>query len=433
MTACSLPGPAPEPTRTLLQRGFVFFALAFSTAAIIPWLRSSPADLVYQSDGGSASLFVWAGLYGIAILALLVHPRTLLDTPVNGKLVWAAVILAAASALWSDVPAVTLRQAGELALTTVFAYYLATRFELRDIVVLLSWGLVAVGLASAAVALELPSLGRDHLRGDAWSGLFTTKNELGRVMALAAVVWLLRYVTRDAHRLGSAAAIGLSTALVVLSESKTALVVLTGVVLILPAVIALRSRPRLVAPGVTALLAAGAALAIWIESTPGFLARFADPALLTGRAEIWGAVWNMIREQFWLGYGLGAFWRGVEGPSALVWSASGTATQHAHNGLLDLWLALGLVGVAVVVAAFLLAFRRACALFISADGVAGLWPVVFLSFLLLYNLTESTLLSPNTLYWILFCVVALAPTRQTTQMTGAVSACNQLDAAEGTR
>jgi O-antigen ligase len=401
------------------QRGFVFVALLFSAVAVIPWLRSSPADVLYPTEGGLPTLLVWAGLYGVAILALVAHPRTLLDTPVNGKVVWALVALAASSALWSEVPAVTLRQAGELALTTAFAYYLATRLETRDVVRLLSWGLLAVGVACAAVAVALPELGRDHLRDEAWSGLFTTKNELGRVMALAAVVWIVRYVTREGNRLACGLATVFSVALVALSESKTALIVLLAISLLIPAILFLRSRPQLVAPLLTALLAAGAGLAYWLESASGFLHRFTDPGLLTGRAELWEEVWAMIQPHLWLGHGYAAFWRGVEGPSALVWSATGFQAPHAHNGFLDAWLALGVVGFVLALAAIGIGLRRAFGLLTSADGVGALWPAVFVPFLVLYNVTESTFLTANSLFWILFCVVLLRPPRETGQRGGA--------------
>ena len=393
------------PVRGRITLAYVLLALAFSTAAAIPGLR--PFADGSQTDTSRTTL-VWGTIYVLAALALVARPGELLSLPLNGKLIWAVVLLACASALWSDVPGTTLRTGGELFLTTFFAMFVASRISGRDIVHVLSWALLAIGLASATVALAMPAIGRDHVRGDAWSGLFSTKNELGRVMALAVAVWLLRYLERDGRRLVAGAAVAFCGALVLLSQSKTALVVLACIAALMPLLYALRSRPRLIAPSLAAFLLAGAALAYWLESS-SVLARFSDASAFTGRGGIWAAAWAAIHDHPWLGHGLGAFWRGLDGPSALVWSSTRVQTPHAHNGFLDLGLNLGLVGVLLMAAALVVAFRRALVVMVEANGVARLWPVVFLSFLLLYNATESTLLSPNSLFWILLCVVALQP------------------------
>jgi O-antigen ligase len=82
---------------------------------------------------------------------------------------------------------------------------------------------------------------------------------------------------------------------------------------------------------------------------------------------------------------------------------------HAHNGFLDLWLGLGLLGVILVGAALVIAFQRSLVLLAEGTGVTAFWPSVFLSFLVLYNVTESSLLSSGSLFWILFCVIAMQP------------------------
>ena len=110
-----------------------------------------------------------------------------------------------------------------------------------------------------------------------------------------------------------------------------------------------------------------------------------------------------------MGYGYGGFWLGWAGESAQVWLLRGAdKAWHAHNGLLNIWLDLGLLGVSVFVLGFLLAFRRAVAWARLTKTAEGLLPLVFLTFILLYNTTESGILSYNNITWILYVTMVLS-------------------------
>jgi O-antigen ligase len=129
---------------------------------------------------------------------------------------------------------------------------------------------------------------------------------------------------------------------------------------------------------------------------------------LTGRVNIWDSVWSAIRLHPWLGYGFEAFWRGIYGPSLEVWRASHNTPPHSHNGFLDILLSFGAVGLAVFLLAFAVAWRRALAQLHRGQGSSRTFPLVFLSLLLLYNLTESGLIATRSLEWIVFAWVAAA-------------------------
>jgi exopolysaccharide production protein ExoQ len=65
------------------------------------------------------------------------------------------------------------------------------------------------------------------------------------------------------------------------------------------------------------------------------------------------------------------------------------------------------VGVAVFLLNLVRAFVRA-GVWVRATGtVVGLWPIAFLTFMLLSNLTEGTILQQNNLSWILFVATVL--------------------------
>jgi O-antigen ligase len=116
----------------------------------------------------------------------------------------------------------------------------------------------------------------------------------------------------------------------------------------------------------------------------------------------------MAHHHFLFGYGYGAFWRGIGGPSAWVWAAVGSTPPHSHNGFLDAWLDLGLVGVILVVTALIAALASAWKVMRIPGPIVRSWPFVFVLFLLLSNLTESSLVARNSLSWTLFVAVTAA-------------------------
>lgn len=141
------------------------------------------------------------------------------------------------------------------------------------------------------------------------------------------------------------------------------------------------------------------------EFVLGVLGR--DPTL-TGRTGLWAAVLEMIRERPWLGYGYSAFWLGWEGKSAYIWTLYPWGPPHAHNGLLELWLNLGSLGILVFVLGFLMSFSRAIVWVRSTRTAEGFWPLAVLTYIALTNAAESTILSINSIYWILYVAVALS-------------------------
>ncbi|NDJ18835.1 hypothetical protein [Myxacorys almedinensis] len=64
---------------------------------------------------------------------------------------------------------------------------------------------------------------------------------------------------------------------------------------------------------------------------------------------------------------------------------------NGHNGYVDLLLDLGVVGFATFMLSFGMSFVRAIAWLRLHSGTEGLYPLACLTCILLYNVTESTL------------------------------------------
>jgi len=239
---------------------------------------------------------------------------------------------------------------------------------------------------------------------DAWRGVFDRKNTLGDTMALAFLVFILRSYQLRTWKPVAWLFAGLALVLVVLSQSVGGLAICALVVLFIATmpVVRRRSIPAWLVVCVGALLMAGTTVLLWWRGGEVLAALGRDPTL-TGRTLIWALVLTKITVHPILGYGVNAFWRGSSGEYADIWQAVGWSTPHSHNGFLDLALDLGAAGVGVFVVCYMQAVQRGFRILRSGAGLEGsAWPLAYLMFFLLVNLTEVRLLRNVNLFWILF-------------------------------
>ena len=390
----------------------VFF---LSTGALIPLLIRQGAQGDQElAQGDPLSQVVWLGVYATTSLLIVTRWRRFLWVATRDKLLLLLVGLAVVSVVWSVAPAITLRRDVALLGTTLVGAYFAMRYEPGEQLRLLAWALGVAALLSLLFALALPSYGLDS--DGSWQGIFGGgKNALGRVMALSSLVFLLLALSNHRRRWLPWGGFVLSVGLLVMSNSVTSLVILLSVLFLLPFYAALRWPYTFATSFLIFATLLGAIAAVCLianqETVLGVLGR---DATLTNRTELWPAVIDMIRQRPWLGYGYGAFWLGWEGESAQVWlrtAAVGLEAVHAHNGYLDLSINIGLLGGAMFAVGFLFATGRAVSWVRSSKSAIGLWPLAYLTFMLLYNFTESAILAHNDVFWVLYILAVLSTTR----------------------
>jgi O-antigen ligase len=257
-------------------------------------------------------------------------------------------------------------------------------------------------------AILFPIYGIDEgaMAGD-WRGVFIQKNGLAQAMVLACIVFL--YVRPKVRPAFFWLCFTGGIALLFLSASATGLVVLAALLLSLPLYKLIGARFTLVIPVILglALLTLGLCLALKANSTAAFHALDRSPDM-TGRTELWAAVWHSISKRPWLGYGFSAFWQGTQGESGTVLDAVGWPAGYSHNGFLEVMVQLGVWGVVTFLVGYFVLWRRVIAFASMRSPSATRWLGTYLAFMLLYNLTECSILEQNTIYWILYIAVAVS-------------------------
>ncbi len=400
----------------LVEKGFVVFSLVFFTGAITTLMNGGAFPNADQSNPINKALSFKILL--VVMLLIVVWHKKVIPVVSRENFLWVLVGIAVASIFWSDVPTVTLPKIINLIRTTAFGVYFAARFNLKEQLRLLAWALGIGALLSLVFALALPSYGvmgmgsiittETIAHAGAWQGIYGHKNVLGRIMVLSAVVFLLVANNSRRYRWVAWAGFGLSVILILLSTSKTALIILLTIIALLPFYRALRWNYTLAVPFfITVVLVGGAVAVLLVSNAEGILGVFGRDLSLTGRTDLWAIVLDKISERPWLGYGYGGFWRGWNGESADVWSVVRWEAPHSHNGFLDLWLDLGLLGLTTFALSFIALCLRAVSWLRQTKTAEGLWPLAYLTFLLLANITESSLLRQNFL-WLLYIAVTLS-------------------------
>jgi O-antigen ligase len=162
-------------------------------------------------------------------------------------------------------------------------------------------------------------------------------------------------------------------------------------------------------PSLIAIATIGEGLYFFLSTNAGALfSSIGKDATLTGRTDLWPLVIDMIWKQPWLGYGFGGFWQGLNGESAYIWYAAGWPATHPHNGFLAICLDLGLVGLLIFILGYLRGFIKAVALVRFSNTAEAVWPILYLTYIVLTNLTESTLIGSNQITWVLYIAVTLS-------------------------
>jgi O-antigen ligase len=141
---------------------------------------------------------------------------------------------------------------------------------------------------------------------------------------------------------------------------------------------------------------------------PQLLSALGRNATLSGRTEIWNLVLVSIGKRPLLGYGFYAFWLGLRGESARLIVGTNWVFGYAHNGILEIWLQLGLVGVGLFVLTLFQAARNAWTCLRAGCPPGFQWYIGLIALTFLYNVDESTVLWPIDLLSILYLVACSA-------------------------
>lgn len=389
---------AAEKTFTIL------FLLLFSEALLSRVWGVDP-NAFNVGEGSPWLRYTWYPAYLFAALAGALCWRGVVIAIARAPVLLLLPVLAILSAQWSVAGDVSERRGIALMMTVLFGVYLAARYPWRDMLVLfgISWAILAVG--SLISILISPAFGiMDEIHVGAWRGLWWEKNTLGGHMARAGFLFCCLALIDSKRRRVWISCLLLSVFLVLMSTSKTSLLGLLLGFGIVSAWAVMRRGPRIAgALSWTGLALAGGASFVIIFMPDLMFAVLGRDATLTGRTDIWVALGRQFDLSPWLGHGFGAFWLEDSPTAYAVREETEWPVPTAHNGLLEVTMALGLVGVGLFVVDYAVQMWRASS---RLHQLAGLFAFGWLAQMLLFSLSESVFLLQNNILTVTWAAVA---------------------------
>lgn len=398
MTNASAVPPTSRPEKAAALLGLLVMTGAFARIGA----AGSTGD-----NAGAFSTTAQLAFGAWALLRLLSpHARTSGRRMALDPWLVALLVVAVVSLTQSVAPGLGVRRIAAAVTFTVFGLYLADRFQLREQLMLVTLALGIAAVACVVVVVVAPSYGLMPNGDAAWRGVFDQKNVLARSMALGCVAATYTLAGPRPRRaaLGVVGLLGVMIA--ALASARSALAPVAVLLALTP--LTARAVTKVRSPARGAVLATLGAVLVggWlvVSAAGGVFAVFGKDPSLNGRAPLWSSVVDAIGQHPWFGYGYGTFWRGWLPPSTMVTLENVWGPPHAHNGLLDMVLGVGVVGAAVwlvVIARGFLAASRAAT---HDTSNAVMWPLGYLVLLVVYNVFEVTTTS-NAMFWSLFVAV----------------------------
>lgn len=351
--------------------------------------------------------FIWVAVG----LLLCIFWKSTIALASRNILLCILIALTFLSFIWSDFPNYTLSIGVEVLTLTLFGLYFAMRFSLKEQLQLIACTLLIGAFLSTIVALVFPAAGIHGAFEDnpgAWRGVYGQKNALGNMMVLSSLTFFA--LPKGNLNLYKWFGFSFSIVLMLLSNSKSSLVISFLLILIMVFYKKFRWRGKIsvIFLDIGIIILACVTIGVftyWIELLTGL----GKDTTLTGRTPLWGAAIEKLMQSPLFGYGLGSFWAPKSRYAVEVGLAieTGWIPTNAHNGLLDLGLDTGLIGISLFLISYFTTLTQALKRAYVTQNSENLWALAYLCYLAMINVTESRLLSQNNLCWVLYVSLVL--------------------------
>lgn len=384
--------------------GFSFERGSMNTAA-----GSQSQGLVSALGSQDALMLSIQTLAVYAICAFLCLPLlwSITGEFLRDKLVSLIAAWAILSTVWSQNPAISLHSGLFLAMNIALVFYLLKRFSYEGILRLLVWVGLAAAMASLLIIIVFPQYGlmsRGQYGLGAWEGIYGHKNICGEAMGLLLMPIFFAKIRSRYVLLFRVFYVVLIAIIIVMSRTVGAYIICASSVLLIAAMKLLAKTRRSDALALSILLIAavlgGAIMAV--AFAPDVLSILGKDPTLTGRTTIWAAVMMSILKKPLIGYGFKAFWQGLNGESAnAILTMKWPGLSYSENGVLDLWLELGGIGVVLYLCVFLRAVKDAAYCLRRNASPFVMWCTLMLFIEAISNIEGGTMLFPSSLACIL--------------------------------
>ncbi|HEY3475585.1 MAG TPA: O-antigen ligase family protein [Anaerolineales bacterium] len=322
----------------------------------------------------------------------------------------AFVLLALASVRWSIGPAETLFRALELLFATLTAAYFGMRLIPEELMDTLFWFGAVVLILSLALVFGAPPTGTMYWEpfNGAWRGVYWHRNHLASIAAFVNIIYLCRMVLAYQRRNPNGVLDGIlyvfSFIVLYFTRSATGYILwivmhaFVGLVLVW-----LRIYHRLQKRHYAWTFGAGLLAAVLaLSNLDVIFGLFNRDTTMTGRVVLWNHLLDLASRRLWVGHGFGAVWN-FDWFREEIKQLAGWPSQPliADNGLLDIFLHLGMTGVVLFVGVLVFTTVRSVRYALAKKTLAGFFPLLIMVYALFANISFSLFAETEVFVWFL--------------------------------
>lgn len=396
-----------------------FFWLFFSqTRNVAQWLSLGPPNLSSASEAMVAGNPLNSVIYQILMISgLIVLLKREIDWRAifkNNGAIWLYFIFGALSFFWSDYPFVSAKRwikvLGVIVMVLIVVTETRPYMAIGVIIKRLSFVLLPL---SVLFIRYFPELGRAYHMGlPMYTGVCSTKNSLGVLCLIVGIYysWNLILGRRDKNQTGQkldffiyAIILPITAWLFYMANSATSLVCLIAalcIFLIARLPVFINSPQKIMVFGIAGIIIFIAMdWALNLQDT--IIAMLGRRPDLTDRVYLWEKYLSLVIHPI-IGYGYEIFYTTVLMQNKI------REYIPAHNGYLEMYLHLGVIGVLFVVGWIVSGLFKVWN-YLVFDYTTAIFRLALIVVVVLYSWTEVVFSGTNTLWMLLFIAVFSVP------------------------
>jgi exopolysaccharide production protein ExoQ len=402
----------PEATTSSIWIPFVWVVITFSRS-LSEWavVFGLPVPAGNLEDGSPLDRAFFILLILLALNTLRKRQLRVSELLRSNVVLALFLIYGLLSITWSDYPVVSFKRWIKVCGHPLMALVLFTQPDPKKAITqLLRWSGYVLILVSVLFIKYFPQYGRtfSFWTGEASNtGITTNKNLLGISCLILGFFYISQVLAffQTRPRWGYTQAIVyifavLNIWLIYMSDSKTPLVALA-----VGAVVATYSRSTWVKPSLLTVHLVLAAIAAWAANSlfgvyEHILAMFGRDATLTDRTHLWADLLEVEINPI-IGTGFESFWLGPR--LEHMWSLWAFRPNQAHNGYLETYINLGLIGLALMILLLfstLIGAQRS----LAVDRSWGSFRAGLLVAIIFYNWTEAAFKTTHPIFFMFYLI-----------------------------
>ena len=408
----ALPYPAPRrPANTRARRWSIVLSkdnlIGAACFVFLLWASTGLRALLPAFFAGERYLWILADLVVVAWFVLF--PGQVFAYARRNKILIGWGVLACLSMIWSHKSPSSLYYGAQLLFTILMGFLLCNVQTRSRLIQLLFLALLPTQLLSFYIEFAAPHLAPGFPGG----GAFLHKNVLGSFMLLQ-IINSLCLLALGWRPLLTGAGFLMAAVLLVMSGSASSLLIAVLIAGgLLPMALLYRANVNFARAciGAACVIAVAAAVLILTggyDPVKAVLGSVGKDATLTGRTVLWDFGWQAFLDKPWFGHGFRAYWESEKTTVLLLRYVMQQDLQIFHNNFIEVAVAFGVWGPALLLMGIVVAFHRSAMEFLTTRSLPALWSVLFVIFVVSLSFAENLLFNNHGFLQALFVVAMVA-------------------------